>query len=250
MYGLCISCLAHFPTGLMQTSFAASLNNYKDFWTKARELCSYFHSVRRKQSDEADRAVSYRTGANCRVLNMLQILKQPVNLITKYKFNNILQTILLQHCWSVIQLIPKQALPGKQLQVSGRTTSSEDTVWGSVCMCVCVCTPGHVTVILVNTREDHLSHSVLWAIFMFHFFKKKKKKQQQRCFSQKPSAQVHWVLAKERSCSEQHVSNEVTFTLDRGLTSSPSMNPPPLSPGLWQGNKNIRLTGTADVTVY
>ncbi len=120
-----------------------------------------------------------------------------------------------------LQLIPTQPLPERQLQVSGRTMPSKMTpkatghlVW--VCFQTQSCQPGHSITQRIIT---HLLFSL--AIFMFYFFKK-------HCFSKKPTAQVHWVLAKERSCSEKHVSHEVTFAQDRVLTS-----PPPSAPCLW-----------------
>lgn len=52
------------------------------------------------------------------------------------------------------------------------------------------------------------------AIFMIYFFKPLPFQEAQR-------AQVHRVLTKDRSCTDQHVFNEATFARDSGLTSSP-----------------------------
>lgn len=149
--------------------------------------------------------------------------------------NNILQNILLNNetsfasKWHIaqrckLQLIPSQPLPGRQLQVSGRTMPSKMTFKATghlvrVCFQTQSCQPGH---------SETLSPGGSSPGYFYVVFPSK------HCFSKKPTAQVHWVLAKECSCSEEHVSHEVTFAQDRVLTSAP-LRPasPSLGPCLW-----------------
>lgn len=142
------------------------------------------------------------------------------------------------------QLISTQPLPGRQLQVSGRTTPSKMTFKATghparVCFQTLCCQHGRPGP--PSPSGSSLTYCSSLAIFMSYFFLNPPLFPEAR-------AQVHRVLAKERSCSEQHVSNEVTFAEDRGLTSpSPLLL---LSPPVSEiTKKNISLTATADAAV-